>query len=116
MRKENRKCACIGLSHNAERGSHASIYTVILRKEYQFANSFNKMDTVIYKSNVFTDIQSRKMWVQQKNKSRARITKEDFASWVGINVYFGMNTKRKSYARIIYLGFVLMDPSASMCM
>ena len=116
MRKENRKCACTGLSHNAERGNHASIYTGTSRKGYQYANSFNKMDTVIYKNNVFTDIQSRKMWVQQKNKSHARITKRDFASWDGKIVYFGMNTKRKSYARIIYLGFVLMDPSVSMCM
>jgi len=108
MKRGNRKCACIGWSKHVEKVTRASTYIGGLRIGYPSASFSNRMVIVTSKSNVYIDIQNLRMLVRLRNKNRVRIMKGVFASLAVNTAFSGTNSNHNRYARIIYLGFVLM--------
>ena len=115
MKRGNRRCACTGWSRHVEKATRASTYIGGLKIEYLSANFSNRMAIVTSKSNVCIDIPNLRMLVRLRNKNRVRIMKKVSASWAVKTAYFGTNLNHNLCARIIYLGFVLLDRIVRRC-
>ena len=109
MRRESRKCVCIGWSRRAGKVSHASICTGGLRTGFQFANSFNRTDTVTSRSSACIDTLSPRMWAQRRSKSLVLTMRGASASWDVSNVSSGTSTSSRRSARIICSDFAQTD-------